>query len=386
MQNFRKNVNGITLMALVVTIIILLILAGISIGMLSGDNSTIKQAGNAKTQTDIAQEKEILEQATIVAMGKSKYGNVEKSYLDIELNKTPGSENYSSKNVSKGIEVKFTSSNRRYLVDNDGNVSLRVISKISSILVNDLTMTEGETKEIEINVTPSEDIEDLIYISSNEDLLTVDENGNMTAKNLTDDKKEDTVMITIKGVESGKEATCTVTIKEMKKITIGDYVNYSVDYESVPTYNNAYKPDSKYDGKWRVLSANNGNIKLISAGVPLTYYHSNNSSISVTNLTTGFFSTNFGNSGTTYRSSGFKNGNTVVQDITEIKNLFKNAKGTALDGNTPKVSSLTKEDIESIAGDFTTGIDLTQYADLLIVPCNTNNAGSYAWTFTRNSP
>ena len=36
-----NNVNGITLVALVVTIIILLILAGISVAMLTGDNGLI---------------------------------------------------------------------------------------------------------------------------------------------------------------------------------------------------------------------------------------------------------------------------------------------------------------------------------------------------------
>ena len=121
MKKHKKNkASGITLIALVVTIIILLILAGISIGMLSGDNSIIKQAGNAKTQTDIAQEKEILEQATVVAMGKSKYGNVEKQYLDPELNKY--SEIDGTEDVDEGIEVTFKSG-RVYLVDADGNVN-----------------------------------------------------------------------------------------------------------------------------------------------------------------------------------------------------------------------------------------------------------------------
>ena len=38
--NLRKN-NGITLIALIVTIIILIVLAGISIGTLTGDNGII---------------------------------------------------------------------------------------------------------------------------------------------------------------------------------------------------------------------------------------------------------------------------------------------------------------------------------------------------------
>lgn len=42
--------NGITLIALVVTIVVLLILAGTSISMLSGDNGIITQANNAKLE------------------------------------------------------------------------------------------------------------------------------------------------------------------------------------------------------------------------------------------------------------------------------------------------------------------------------------------------
>ena len=41
-MSMQKRNNGITLIALVVTVIVLLILAGISIGMLSGDNRNIK--------------------------------------------------------------------------------------------------------------------------------------------------------------------------------------------------------------------------------------------------------------------------------------------------------------------------------------------------------
>ena len=49
-----KSSRGITLIALVVTIIVLLILAGISISMLSGDNSILTKAEEAATLTEIA--------------------------------------------------------------------------------------------------------------------------------------------------------------------------------------------------------------------------------------------------------------------------------------------------------------------------------------------
>ena len=51
----RKSSRGITLIALVITIIVLLILAGISITMLAGDNSILQKAGEAKEKTEEAQ-------------------------------------------------------------------------------------------------------------------------------------------------------------------------------------------------------------------------------------------------------------------------------------------------------------------------------------------
>ena len=50
-----KNNKGITLIALVVTIIVLLILAGVLIAMLTGDNGILTQSKNAKTDTEKAE-------------------------------------------------------------------------------------------------------------------------------------------------------------------------------------------------------------------------------------------------------------------------------------------------------------------------------------------
>lgn len=55
----EKNESGITLVALVVTIIVLLILAGITIATLFGDNGVIEKAQKAKDETQKAQENEI---------------------------------------------------------------------------------------------------------------------------------------------------------------------------------------------------------------------------------------------------------------------------------------------------------------------------------------
>lgn len=55
----RKRDYGITLIALVLTIIILLILSGISISMLTGENGIIKRASEAKETNENAQSEEI---------------------------------------------------------------------------------------------------------------------------------------------------------------------------------------------------------------------------------------------------------------------------------------------------------------------------------------
>ena len=58
MKENSKNENGITLIALVITIIVLLILAGVSIAMLTGDNGILTQAKEAKEKTEEARREE----------------------------------------------------------------------------------------------------------------------------------------------------------------------------------------------------------------------------------------------------------------------------------------------------------------------------------------
>ena len=57
-EKVNKKNNGITLIALVITIIVLLILAGVSIAMLTGQNGILNQAQNAAKQTEIENAKE----------------------------------------------------------------------------------------------------------------------------------------------------------------------------------------------------------------------------------------------------------------------------------------------------------------------------------------
>ena len=55
----KKGARGITLIALVITIIVLLILAGVSIATLTGENGILTRANEARTQTEDAKEDEL---------------------------------------------------------------------------------------------------------------------------------------------------------------------------------------------------------------------------------------------------------------------------------------------------------------------------------------
>ena len=121
-ERISKQETGITLLALAITIIILLILAGITINAITGDNGIIGNAGQAKEETEIANEKEIVEKATVQAMGNNKYGNIEESELQSELDKEIGVGKTDATDIGDEFEVIFVDSNRYYIVDKDGNV------------------------------------------------------------------------------------------------------------------------------------------------------------------------------------------------------------------------------------------------------------------------
>lgn len=64
MKNQKKkekisNMRGITLIALVITIIVLLILAGVTIATLTGENGILTRASEARDKTEEAQEEEL---------------------------------------------------------------------------------------------------------------------------------------------------------------------------------------------------------------------------------------------------------------------------------------------------------------------------------------
>ena len=83
-----KNNKGITLIALVITIIVLLILAGVSIALVTGDNGLLKQATRAGAETQVAEAKEmaIMDVSELVAQYyEARYVNNQKNGTNVTV-------------------------------------------------------------------------------------------------------------------------------------------------------------------------------------------------------------------------------------------------------------------------------------------------------------
>ena len=186
LKNQRTKNKGITLIALVITIIVLLILAGISISMLSGDNSILKRATDSKKNTEKSQ---IIENARIDTSAK--------------------------------------------ITENEGK-------SLSKKQLKDVLKNYFNEEEVGKLVIPDD------LSSANDELTTKDEKYKIKLSDIYNGK-----------VENRWEYDHDLQTVENDKLTlkIGDYVNttpYAVD-------------GKQFDGKWRVLGEENGQVLLVSA-------------------------------------------------------------------------------------------------------------------------
>ena len=144
MKNEREK--GITLIALVLTIIVLLILAGVSISMLTGDNGILTQAQRAKELTEASSEEEFI-QLLIIGYNSNKktYGeelkNVEfntventTSIMDKETGTTYGNGWY----YLKPEDVKDYELKNSYIIDYETGEYIKYNENKHEILTNEL--------------------------------------------------------------------------------------------------------------------------------------------------------------------------------------------------------------------------------------------------------
>ena len=159
--NTKKFQNGITLIALVITIIVLLILAGVSIATLTGENGILTRAQDAKINTGIAEEREMVELSAQASLIDNDGKEILEQYLDPELENNFGENKYSlekgENNGEQGFIVTITDTGRRYFISTSGKVDQMIPGpKVSHTISPDTQVNEGEKITITINAEATE--------------------------------------------------------------------------------------------------------------------------------------------------------------------------------------------------------------------------------------
>lgn len=164
-----KKEKGITLIALIITIIVLLILAGISIAMLTGENGLITRANESKFKTQIAEMKEELE-----LFKTDKLANSNGEFNEETLSAGKDRLFYNTqKEEEKGNIITVLPT-----LEKNTNLNIEIIK--GKIILS--TQDKNEMKwaqEFGIEVNPYK-VENGVLLSANENLLLVDNEGNIT--------------------------------------------------------------------------------------------------------------------------------------------------------------------------------------------------------------
>ena len=202
MKEKKKNARGITLIALVISIIVLLILAGVTIGSLTGENGILTRAKEAKQKTIKANELEKI-QISVLSATIDKTGDIDTTTLRSELTKA----GITIKTEGDNLPWEVTSENYAFTINED-----LTIDEITGIIVSkkEVKLIEGQTEKITATLT--EGINGKItWETSNANVATV-VNGTITA---TGTSGEATITAKVEGTEY--EAKCKVII--IQKVT-----------------------------------------------------------------------------------------------------------------------------------------------------------------------
>jgi hypothetical protein len=103
-----KEAKGITLIALVITIIVLLILAGVTIATLTGNNGILGKANEAKTTNDEEKAKEQIKIAVMGSYGKDgelNYEDLKKNLEQIGIKDLPNKASYPLEVTLDGVSA-----------------------------------------------------------------------------------------------------------------------------------------------------------------------------------------------------------------------------------------------------------------------------------------
>ena len=170
MKGKLENRKAITLIALVVTVVVLLILAGVSIAMLTGNSGILTQSMRAKISTELSSYKEELELFKIEQISKND-GFIEGSL-------TAGKNNLFYNTQEEEEQGKGTIRDIITNISDDYFEKLEVIK--GELLINTKDNNEIKVaKSLGIEVNPY-DIENGVLLSTGNNLALMDENGTVT--------------------------------------------------------------------------------------------------------------------------------------------------------------------------------------------------------------
>lgn len=143
-KTYVKKNKGITLIALVVNIIVLLILAGVSINMLTGQNGILNKTSEAKEKTDFSSDLEYLQIEATSTLIDYYQENDNKSEEEYILDKW--SEGRNSKiNVNKADRTVTYNGKTYAAIDIIGNESEK--NKVTENNMKQITMSNAERQE-----------------------------------------------------------------------------------------------------------------------------------------------------------------------------------------------------------------------------------------------
>ena len=121
LRMIKKQVQGITLIALVVTVIVLLILAGVALNLTVGDNGLFKRAQNATDTWQEASEREAIELAVAgMQIGSMQETGMTKTELENSLKEQFGDEASVEDNEDGSFLV--TIGENQYYLGEDGEI------------------------------------------------------------------------------------------------------------------------------------------------------------------------------------------------------------------------------------------------------------------------
>ena len=268
-----KEVRGITIISLVVTIVVLLILAGVTINALSGENGIITKSKEAKIKTEKSRTIEKINLAILTAMTKGD-GDIDNATLREELEK----EGLTIK--TEGDTLPWEVVYDKYIFTIDENYGVEEVNGIS-LSKKEIKLISGENETITATLTEGTTGK-ITWESSAPDIVKV-ENGKITAVG-----ESGTATITAKVEGTEYQATCTVKI--IQKITTITAGNIEMNIGDTQKINVTTTPteglieDLEYtSGSPTIATVGaDGNVKGIAEGTAVITIRGKNSGVSTT--------------------------------------------------------------------------------------------------------